>query len=180
MEPGIFAGFASRACRDVAGLVLQAVEDQPSSGATYPAVLRGAQIDDGSADALGSRLAACLTGFAHALRLYAPAHERFRQMLGQQGEAAWDSGSACGGLAGELFGDLFGDLVGALAAAAGGLLGGAAVGRQMQAEGERLQQAFHAMLQAYDEAMAELKRVALDIVASHHGQPRSAARNGRS
>jgi hypothetical protein len=85
------------------------------------------------------------------------------------GEAAWNCGSAWGQAFGELAGELFGGLGAVLGAAAGGYFGGNAVAHQMEAEGQRLPQAFNVMLQAYDQAMYNLSNAALDMVFGQCG-----------
>jgi hypothetical protein len=132
MDPRVFEDFATKACSDVVRVVAKA------SGCNEAA--------------LGKELAPCLLGFATALKCYATSFYRFQQMLGQVDEVVWDRGAAIG----DAVSTIFGGLAAIIVAATGGYMAGRAIDHQLQAEGQRLQEAFNVMLQAYDEAMNDL------------------------
>src|SRR5207248_9268447 len=128
----------------------------------------GLVVEDGDEDQVYEALASYIGDFGGALERYAPELGRFRQVLHQAVPAAWNQGVALGEAADALAGGFFGRMGAIIAAAAFGMAGGHAVMQQVQAEGERLQQSFGAMLQAYDRAMADLTQAALNCVASYH------------
>lgn len=178
MEPRIFAAFAVQACTDVAGLVVEVTSEQYRRGVrkvtTLPVALRDLQDECGNEPMARNHLSQCLMSFARALESYAPVLARFQQMAGQAHQAAWHNGIAVG----EWASGLFNGLAGILVAAAGGYIAGSAIDREMQAECQRLQQAFQVMLQAYDQAMANLTQSALRVLRSHHRALMDAVRRG--
>jgi hypothetical protein len=143
MEPVLFADFASQAVIDVAALI----------GGRQDATLR-------------NRLMECLSDFAEALDCYAPELERFKLVVHHANYAAMDNGINVGTMAGQLVGNLFGNVARAAVMFTGALFGGVAVGKQVDAEGYRLQGAFRQMLLAYDRAMEALTETACGLLDS--------------
>jgi hypothetical protein len=160
MEPSLYATFADQALRDAVGIVLQATHatyrQSTSSLRTLPVAVRELEITGADQAHLYHALSPCLAEFHQALQLYVPEFQRFGQILSHAGNAALSHGFDVGTTAGRMVGSLFGDAAGVVAAYIGGYLGGSDVMEQVQAEGERLQRAFNAMLQVYDDAMAAL------------------------
>jgi len=167
MEPQVFASFATQACLDVAGLVEQVMRKlsrrRTREGTSYAVALRDSHSEYGDEGGVRDHLAQSLTGFANALERYAPVIARFRQMVGQACQSSWENGCAIG----EWAANQFGGLAGILAGVVGGYFSGSAIDRQMEAETERLHQAFQVMLEAYDQAMDDLKQSAINVICRH-------------
>jgi hypothetical protein len=137
MTPQVIAGFAAEACNNVAALV---------------------EANGGDADDLVPPSAK--RAFVQALERYTAGFDRFQQVYGQSGGAAWDRAADTGEAAGQLIGQMFGRVAGVLAAGVGGFFGANAVMQDLQAEGQRLQRAFQAFVEAYDVLMAALAEAA--------------------
>lgn len=166
MEPQLFAAFATQACRDAATLVVKAKRKlskrQSGKGVSFAVTVRGFQSEPDNEQATFDCLVQSLHGFANALEDYAAVIARFRQLLGQAYQSSWENGCTIGDWATRQFG-----LAGILIGMAGGYLSGMSIEREMQAECERLQQAFHVMLEAYDQGMNDLTYSALNAVCRY-------------
>lgn len=140
MEPHIFGEFAERVLTDVVGLVGEYV-----------------RVDSRS---LRAELARCLHDFAGALNQYAgefdfvqrrpsrlPHSDRRHRVVRSESEE-----------------DYLGGWMNGIVTAVNGFYHGNTYEQQYQANGERLQQAFNAMLQAYDQAMGVLVETVLSLL----------------
>lgn len=179
MEPRIFAQFAYQACTDAAALLTTLARQQfrhyTTNGFSRPVELRNLAIDDDDEEKLREKMLESIGGFGDALDRFFSVLQRFHQLLGHAGQAALHNGMAAGEWAGGMFGGWPGLIIGAV----GGYMAGSSIDRQMQAETERLQQAFLAMLEVYDQAMNTLISNGVGVLAYHRKKLIAATRDAR-
>lgn len=176
MEPRVFAQFASQACADTAALLMkqarQQYRDYTSNVSPRSIVLQHLAVDDDDEEKLREKMLESIGGFGGALDQFLSVLQRFHQLHGQAGQAAFHNGMAVGDWAGRLFGGLTGILVGV----AGSYMAGSSIERQMEAETKHLQQEFKVMLQAYDQAMDILITGGADLLGQHRQELIAATR----
>ena len=176
MEPRIFAQFASQACTDAAALIVKLWRQQyrhyAGNVSSRSAELRHFAIDDDHEEKLRQKLLEVICGFGDALDRFFAVLQRFHQLHGQAGQAAFHNGMAVGDWAGRLFGGLTGILVGV----AGSYMAGSSIERQMESETKLLHQEFRVMLRGYDQAMDIVITNGANLVVGHRNELIAATR----
>jgi|GEM_PF-7072671 len=171
-DPGHFAQFACQAHHEVAVVVTnQAIAYHRGVVASFgapPPALKRLEPTTGTISEVESRLAFCWEVFGRTLEQYGGVYARFCQLLGHVNSGTAHLLVAEHGLAsGELGRQLFGPL----GAAAFGFLGtwfsGNRVQKHCEAETARYNQAFSAMLEAWDQACDALFDAANDLILSY-------------
>jgi hypothetical protein len=129
-----------------------------------------------------AELAPCFANFGRTLEAYAAAHGEFCAFLGHAPAAHFETTFRAASQLGDI-----GASFGLLGIIAGGLLGGALANRQTQAAVEagcaRYDQAFAALMEAWDDACERLGMRAFEMLAAYSADLEAAlspARNGNS
>ena len=180
-DPRHFPRFASLACRDTAQVVLAQVSALYAAAAgDHRPALQHLRPDAVAAGEVEAELAPCFANFGRTLEAYAAVHGEFCRLLGHAPAAAFETSFRAASRLGDI-----GASFGPLGIIAGSLLGGVLANRQTQAAVEagcaRYNQAFAALMEAWDDACEQLGMRAIEMLAAYSADLEAAlspARNG--